>query len=68
MVLECTLTKRHEEFMGSLVESVPLGRSWQGDLIQREFAGEKKAILRPEGLLPSSSRQKSASTLSATNQ
>lgn len=68
MVLECTLTKRAEEFMGLLVGFVPLGRSWQGDLIQREFAGEKKNILRLEGLLPSSSRQNNAPTLSATNQ
>lgn len=67
MVLECTLTKRPEEFMGLLVGSVPLGRSWQGDLIQREFAGEKKTILRLEALLPSSSRKNSAAALSATD-
>lgn len=68
MVLECTLTNRAEEVKGLLVGSVPLRRSWQGDLIQREFAGKKKTILRLEGLLPSSSMQNSASTLSATKQ
>lgn len=68
MVMEHTLTTIADEFTGLLVGSVPLGRSWQGVLIQREFAGEKKTILRLKGLLSSSSRQNNVSILSATNQ
>lgn len=54
LVLKCMLTRRAEESMGLLLGTVPVQGSCQSNFIQGQYAGEKKAILRLDGLLPSS--------------